>query len=62
MIIQATIEAMIETINGCKILLRGKGLTSEEREILSSMDEKDLELITDSNSLEVELKRNEIAV
>jgi hypothetical protein len=50
------VQAMIETINGCKILLRGKGLTDKERQVLESMDKEDLELHVDSVTLEVELQ------
>ena len=50
------VQAMIETINGCKILLRGSGLTKNELSILRSLPEEDLELITDSNALELNLK------
>ena len=52
------VQAMIETINGCKILTRGKELSKEERDILASMDQKDLELHTDSVTFELELHRN----
>jgi hypothetical protein len=51
------VQAMIETINGCKLLLRGKGLSATEREVLESMSKEDLELLVDSNTLEVELQR-----
>lgn len=51
------VQAMIETINGCKILTRGKELSKEEREILASMDQEDLELHTDSVTFELELHR-----
>lgn len=50
------VQAMIETINGCKILLRGKGLTDKERQVLESMGKEDLELHVDSVTLEVELQ------
>jgi len=49
------VEAMIETINGCKILLRGQGLSDGEKKVLSSMKKEELEQLTDSNALELEL-------
>jgi len=55
------VQALIETINGCKILTRGKGLTKKEMIILDSMSPEDLEEIAESNSLELELKRLSIA-
>ena len=52
------VQAMIETINGCKILTRGKELSKEERDILASMNQEDLELHADSVTFELELHRN----
>jgi hypothetical protein len=49
------VQAMIETINGCKILLRGSGLTQNELNILDVLTEEELKLIRDSNALEVHL-------
>lgn len=49
------VQAMIETINGCKILLRGSGLTQNELNILDALTEEELKLIRDSNALEVHL-------
>ena len=54
------VQAMIETINGCKILTRGKELSKEEREILKSMPKEDLEQITDSNTLELEMHKDKL--
>jgi|TARA_R110000772_G_scaffold77212_1_gene166407 hypothetical protein len=51
------VQAMIETINGCKMLVRGNGLTDNEKEILKSMSKEDLEQLTDSNAFELELHR-----
>lgn len=50
------VQAMIETINGCKILLRGSKLTQDERIILESMSQEDIELHLDSNTLELNLR------
>lgn len=54
------VQAMIETINGCKLLLRGEGLTYSEREVLETMSTEDLEQITDSNAYELELHKKSI--
>jgi hypothetical protein len=54
------VQAMIETINGCKMLVRGNGLTDTEKEILESMSKEDLEQLTDSNAFELELHRKNL--
>jgi hypothetical protein len=51
------VQAMIETINTCKILVRGKALTLVERDILATMSEEDLEEVTVSNTYELDLYR-----
>ena len=54
------VQAMIETINGCKILLRGEELSDTERDVLASMDQEDLELHLDSVTLELELHKQQL--
>ncbi len=54
------VQAMIETINGCKTLLRGNGLSDNEREILESMSKEELEQLTDSSAFELELHRKNL--
>jgi hypothetical protein len=54
------VQAMIETINGCKLLLRGNGLSDTEKEVLESMSHEELEQITDSSAYELELHKKEL--
>jgi len=52
-----TIQALLETINGFNILLKGRKLNKAQVDVLSTFPEDDLEDIANSLALEIELRQ-----